>query len=129
MVPQLACSCIKCVPLSPPVTNDTRSKKKSVINEASYLDTLSAAVDLMQGVKLEEFVGRPVDGPQIELPEFLKKEALKCEFFVISERAPPNNSLERLADGTRAPSQATSAFASSEPELSQLQQTKGHRSL
>lgn len=84
MVPKLSCSCVNCLPVPDDPTkpeDDDKGKKKTSSDSATYRDTLSAAVDLMQGLKVddEEIVGRPVDGPQVELPAFLKKEALQCE--------------------------------------------------
>lgn len=86
MVPRLSATCVNCVPL---VDSDTSSPSdasrasKSVSprpqDTATYFDTMSAAIDALEGVQIsEELKGRPVDGPQPELPEDLKGQALTC---------------------------------------------------
>lgn len=81
MVPRCHLRCLKCAQVDPIEERGgvTRSSKQAAQDEWTYQDTLSAAVDLLEGVKLED-QGRQHEAWHLdELPTSVKAEAMICE--------------------------------------------------
>lgn len=90
MIPRLSATCIACVPLADDTVSSSSSSQARPGTEtpvrpqdsATYFDTMSAAIDALDGLQIsDELMGRPVDGPQPELPETLKDQAFTCAFY------------------------------------------------
>lgn len=80
MIPRCHLQCLKCAQVDPLEERGRRRKSEQAAqDELTYQDTLSAAVDMLEGLKLEN-EGKPDEAwRHSELPASVKAEAMICE--------------------------------------------------
>ncbi|ORY73869.1 hypothetical protein BCR35DRAFT_306984 [Leucosporidium creatinivorum] len=78
-----SCACVNCLPTGDVQVNEEGGQKRGSNDHATYQDTISAAVDRLEGLKLDGSGGGgeapPVHDPPIVLSDSLKKDGLTCD--------------------------------------------------